>query len=315
MKRIFALVVVVTLLFSCEDVEGNLVGVKGRDTFYPDILGPGKVPYGMIYVPSGAYQTGEDDEDIMGLHTARTKTVSVHAFYMDASEISNNEYRQFVDWVRDSIAREKLYRRQSGEDAEQWVNVPDDFFKEPYRTLMSMGSDLQGANTPFDPFLNPESSQDLDKAYLMLTGHDGIKKTKLFVDNTNNSKTTIYSWFLNNVKIKSSIENEIIIDKKITRNSNVFEWNPFSIPDKDLIGLNTNFRNSLFFNKGKQKNSIIYTYSSSSLKNVLNFGSQENYLKNHQLQYVHLVQKFWLILQNMHLHFMVPLEMLWTLLL
>jgi len=175
MKRIFALVVVVTLLFSCEDVEGNLVGVKGRDTFYPDILGPGKVPYGMIYVPSGAYQTGEDDEDIMGLHTARTKTVSVHAFYMDASEISNNEYRQFVDWVRDYIAREKLYRRQSGEDAEQWVNVPDDFFREPYRSLMSMGSDLQGANTPFDPFLNPESSQDLDKAYLLLTGNDGIK--------------------------------------------------------------------------------------------------------------------------------------------
>ena len=177
MKRIFALVVVVTLLFSCEDIEGNLVGVKGRDTFYPDILGPGKVPYGMIYVPSGAYQSGAADEDIMGLNTAQIKTVSVQAFYMDASEISNNEYRQFVDWVRDSIAREKLYRRQSGDDAEQWVNVPDDFFKEPYRTLMSMGSDLQGANTPFEPFLNPEGGKELDKAYLYLTGHDGIKVT------------------------------------------------------------------------------------------------------------------------------------------
>jgi len=175
MKRIFALVVVVTLLFSCEDIEGNLVGVKGRDTFYPDILGPGKVPYGMIYVPSGAYQSGAADEDIMGLNTAQIKTVSVQAFYMDASEISNNEYRQFVDWVRDSIAREKLYRRQSADDAEQWVNVPDDFFKEPYRTLMSMGSDVQGANTPFEPFLNAEGGQELDKAYLYLTGHDGIK--------------------------------------------------------------------------------------------------------------------------------------------
>jgi formylglycine-generating enzyme required for sulfatase activity len=173
MKRIFALVVVVTLLFSCEDVEGNLVGVKGRDTFYPDILGPGKVPYGMIYVPSGAYQTGEDDEDIMGLHTARTKTVSVQAFYMDASEISNNEYRQFVDWVRDSIAREKLYRRQSGEDAGQWVNQPDNFFKEPYRSLMSKGSDPQGANTPFEPFLTGDSLEDLDRLYLNLSGYSG----------------------------------------------------------------------------------------------------------------------------------------------
>jgi len=175
MKRFFALVVVVLMFASCDDIDGNLVGVQGRDTFYPDILGPGKVPYGMIYIPSGAYQQGDNDEDIMGLHTARTRTVSVQAFYMDASEISNNEYRQFVDWVRDSMAREKLYKRQSADDAEQWVNVPDDFFKEPYRSLISQGSDVQGANTPFEPFLNTEGVEELDKAYLYLTGYDGIK--------------------------------------------------------------------------------------------------------------------------------------------
>ena len=175
MKRFFALVVVLLMFSACDDIDGNLVGVQGRDTFYPDILGPGKVPYGMIYVPSGAYQSGENDEDIMGLHTARTRTVSVQAFYMDASEISNNEYRQFVDWVRDSMAREKLYKRQSADDAEQWVNVPDDFFKEPYRSLISKGSDVQGANTPFEPFLTGEGSEELDKAYLYLTGYDGIK--------------------------------------------------------------------------------------------------------------------------------------------
>ncbi len=175
MKRFFALVVVLLMFSACDDIDGNLVGVQGRDTFYPDILGPGKVPYGMIYVPSGAYQSGENDEDIMGLHTARTRTVSVQAFYMDASEISNNEYRQFVDWVRDSMAREKLYKRQSADDAEQWVNVPDDFFKEPYRSLISKGSDVQGANTPFEPFLTGEGSEELDKAYLYLTGYYGIK--------------------------------------------------------------------------------------------------------------------------------------------
>ncbi len=175
MKRIFALVVVVVMLSACDDIDGNLVGVQGRDTFYPDILGPGKVPYGMIYVPAGAYASGDDEEDIMGLHSSRKRTVSVQAFYMDASEISNNEYRQFVDWVRDSIAREKLYRRQSADDAEQWVNVPDDFFKEPYRSLISQGSDVQGANTPFEPFLTGDNAEELDKAYLYLTGYDGIK--------------------------------------------------------------------------------------------------------------------------------------------
>ncbi|MFM7652311.1 MAG: hypothetical protein ACKO5M_05200, partial [Vulcanococcus sp.] len=58
-----------------------------------DVLGPGKMPLGMVYVPAQGYQSGgQDDQDIMGLHTARTKTVSIQAMYMDATEISNNEY-------------------------------------------------------------------------------------------------------------------------------------------------------------------------------------------------------------------------------
>ena len=32
----------------------------------------------------------------------------MHSFYMDQTEITNNEYRQFVHWVRDSIARTLL---------------------------------------------------------------------------------------------------------------------------------------------------------------------------------------------------------------
>jgi formylglycine-generating enzyme len=179
MKRIFVFALAGLFFASCDPVDGNLVGVKGRDTFYPDILGPGKVPYGMVYIPSGAYQAGQNDKDIMGLHTTRNRTVSVQAFYMDASEISNNEYRQFVHWVKDSIAREKLYRRMSSDDAEQWVNVPDDFFKEPYRTVLNMGSDVQGGNNPFDPFLNTESSEDLDRAYLMLMGYSQAGKKGL----------------------------------------------------------------------------------------------------------------------------------------
>lgn len=97
-------------------------------------------------------------------------------------------------------------------------------------------------------------------------------------------------------KVLSNFYNQtsLIIDKKVARNSNSFEWNPFSKSEEDLIGLNNNFRNSLYFHKGKQKNSVTYTYNSSSLKNLLNFGSQENYIKSHQVQYVHLLKKFWL---------------------
>jgi formylglycine-generating enzyme required for sulfatase activity len=172
MKKLLGLLVLLPLLYACPSIEGNLVGVKDRDVFDPDILGAGneRLPYGMVYVKSGGYQSGVDDEDIMGVFTAQKKTVSVQAFYMDATEISNNEYRQFVHWVRDSIAREKLYRRNFGEDADQWVNVPDNFFKEPYRTLLDMGSDVQGGNTPFQLFMDSTYNSEVDKTVLLLMG-------------------------------------------------------------------------------------------------------------------------------------------------
>ncbi len=48
---------------------------------------------------------GPSDQDIAYAHTATTRTISVPAFYMDETEITNNQYRQFVYWVRDSLAR------------------------------------------------------------------------------------------------------------------------------------------------------------------------------------------------------------------
>jgi sulfatase modifying factor 1 len=174
MKKLLGLLVLLPLLYACPSVEGNLVGVKGRDVFDPDILGPGRLPVGMVYVKSGGYQSGVDDEDIMGVFTAQKKTVSVQAFYMDATEISNNEYRQFVHWVRDSIAREKLYRRSYDEDAQEWVNIDEDhFFKEPYRTLLDMGSDVQGGNTPFQLFMDSTNNSEVDKTVLTLMGNYG----------------------------------------------------------------------------------------------------------------------------------------------
>ena len=47
---------------------------------------------------------GPSDEDVNYAYTARNKSVSINGFWMDATEITNNEYRQFTNWVRDSIA-------------------------------------------------------------------------------------------------------------------------------------------------------------------------------------------------------------------
>jgi formylglycine-generating enzyme required for sulfatase activity len=179
MKKIIYLSFLFLLSFACEPtVPGELRGVQKRKPFYPEeVFNDNKLPFGMVYIPSGAFQTGDNDEDIMGMHTTQNKTFSVPAFYMDETEISNNEYRQFVYWVRDSIAREKLYRRNVGEDAAKWVNIPDKFFKDTYRTFMDVGSDVQGGNTPFEPFMDSDHNNDVDLSYINKTSPQEYKSS------------------------------------------------------------------------------------------------------------------------------------------
>ncbi|MCQ2285504.1 MAG: SUMF1/EgtB/PvdO family nonheme iron enzyme [Bacteroidales bacterium] len=100
MKKVALLLAVTSLFFfSCKNNgEGQLVGVQDRPDFM-DID-----PFGMVYVPAGHYLMGAGDEDVPFAFTHQSKNVSISAFWMDETEITNNEYRQFVYWVRDSIA-------------------------------------------------------------------------------------------------------------------------------------------------------------------------------------------------------------------
>jgi hypothetical protein len=84
-------------------------------------------------------------------------------------------------------------------------------------------------------------------------------------------------------------------ERKIKRLGDDFDFNPFSANDNNLLGLNSSFRNSLFFNRGKQKHSMTYTFLMGRIKNLLSVGSQENSNQSHQLQYTHLYEKNWLL--------------------
>jgi formylglycine-generating enzyme required for sulfatase activity len=107
MKRLPAFLLILAVagaLFSCNNSgSGELVGVsrKTRPFFQPD-------PFGMVFIPQGSFTMGTGDQDIAYSFVQEPKTVSVAAFYMDETEITNDEYRQFVYWVRDSIARRVL---------------------------------------------------------------------------------------------------------------------------------------------------------------------------------------------------------------
>ena len=55
------------------------------------------------FYSTGSFMMGPSDQDVPFANTSQARKVSVGAFYMDETEITNNEYRQFTNWVRDSI--------------------------------------------------------------------------------------------------------------------------------------------------------------------------------------------------------------------
>jgi gliding motility-associated lipoprotein GldK len=103
MKKLLLFGVWAIVLASCSGgPNGELVGVLDRPQWFD------RDPFGTAYIGAGSYNMGASDQDVPYAHTTRSKTVSVQAFYMDITEITNNEYRQFVYYVRDSIAHRIL---------------------------------------------------------------------------------------------------------------------------------------------------------------------------------------------------------------
>ena len=98
-------------------------------------------------------------------------------------------------------------------------------------------------------------------------------------------------------KILSKFYNQsfLTVENEQERMGNSFQLNPFDFDENSLVGLNLNFRNSLYFNKDLQQHSFTFTYGSSKLKQQFFIGSQENKIRIHQLDYAHKFSKFWLI--------------------
>ncbi len=93
-------------------------------------------------------------------------------------------------------------------------------------------------------------------------------------------------------------QSSFLTERKVERKGSDFDFNPFAGGKDDLLGLNLNFRNSLFYNRGKQKHSVTYTFLKAQTRNLLSSASQENNNYSHQLQYSHLYQKSWLFNLN-----------------
>lgn len=128
-----ALVMLVLVLVACGRSDtGELTGVLDRPAW------KGINPFGMVYVPSGTVNIGPSDQDIANTFVQRQKPISISGFYMDDTEITNNEYRQFVNWVRDSLAHaylEHFYETEDGEEYIDWeldIDWEDELLEDLY---------------------------------------------------------------------------------------------------------------------------------------------------------------------------------------
>ena len=118
MKRVVFLITIAAIILSgCGRApSGELVGVQGGKKWHePD-------PYGMVFIPQGHFIMGPSDEDVMFAQNSFTRTISVEAFWMDETEITNNKYRQFVYYVRDSMMRKML-----AEQLDEFAILEDEF--------------------------------------------------------------------------------------------------------------------------------------------------------------------------------------------
>ena len=86
---------------SADAAGGEVTGVGGSAISEP-------APYGMVLIKRGSLKMGTDNTDSLWGKKMPEREISVDAFWMDETEVTNSKYRQFVLWVRDSILRERL---------------------------------------------------------------------------------------------------------------------------------------------------------------------------------------------------------------
>jgi gliding motility-associated lipoprotein GldK len=135
MKKISLYILLVFIVISCgRSDQGELIGVRTSSKWHS------QKPLGMTLIPGGSFTMGKQSEDISGALNTPTRTVTVRPFYMDETEITNSEYKEYVFWVRDSVVRTQLaiYADLMGEEGledYQFLNI-DETDMNPYQKYM-----------------------------------------------------------------------------------------------------------------------------------------------------------------------------------
>jgi gliding motility-associated lipoprotein GldK len=175
MKKISLYILLALLVYSCgSNDQGELVGSRLQSKWHS------KKPLGMVLIPGGSFIMGKADEDIAGSLTTPARTVTVRPYYMDETEITNAEYKEFVFWVRDSVVRTQLALLSELMSDETNPILPDyqfsnldttkmtpyqKYMMENYGSLGDVNSPLQGKSLNWEEDLIWDTSEFPDEYY------------------------------------------------------------------------------------------------------------------------------------------------------
>jgi len=118
-KKYLTIITLAIILFACNKPAGELVGVSSKMS----VQGFSENnPFGMVFIKRGSFIMGTNEQSAFGLTNDKPINVTVDAFWMDETEITNDEYKQFVVWVRDSIARRMLVMQLNDDEAIKFLS-------------------------------------------------------------------------------------------------------------------------------------------------------------------------------------------------
>ncbi|MGE4514943.1 MAG: SUMF1/EgtB/PvdO family nonheme iron enzyme [Chryseobacterium sp.] len=140
MKKNLIIASLILLVIVAAKPLGELVGVSKKSIFNKGFKENN--PYGMVFIKRGSFMMGPNDQSALGAVSDKSVNVTVDAFWMDETEITNDEYKQFVNWVRDSIAmRWLIMRRATGYEKLTLYkdkNEPLDMLPDPQLQYVSL---------------------------------------------------------------------------------------------------------------------------------------------------------------------------------
>lgn len=164
---LFFLLLTVALAGCKQEVMLHDLRSKPRAPWYEPI------PYGMTYIKQGTFQLGASDE-LLDQPITPTRNVSIQSFWMDDTEITNNEYRQFVNWVSDSVAASLTFN--AGIDYYKKTDRDDQIIDPPVVDRVRVLEIWKDTKTEVKEAIQPLYYQGKEKLY----GKNEIDFRKIF---------------------------------------------------------------------------------------------------------------------------------------